>query len=239
VRIAHSYPRSSSITYLLAETQNLEALEVGQVLPAVGLLGLLGEAGLGPLAINLVLGPELLDGAGTGSTGKSGDGEGSESGVGEGKNVTGHDLLLLTGGTVDQDLQAIASQHKNVLQPFRFSIPEISLSGQNRRERFSTYTTVVDNLNNGSELASVGAAADQDEAANLDQLPRSELDIDIGHGGILQTIDLSARSERFSSECTHGRQPGVGDKSGGLLSKESDCPSLRCRISGCAHTLLA
>lgn len=49
-----------------------------------------------------------------------------------------------------------------------------------------TYTAVVDNLDDGSELASEGAAADQDEAANLDQLPRSERDIDIGHGGILR-----------------------------------------------------
>jgi hypothetical protein len=41
---------------------------------------------------------------------------------------------------------------------------------------------VVDDLNDSGELASEGTAADQDEAANLDQLPRSELDIDIGHG---------------------------------------------------------
>lgn len=93
-----------SCTYLLAETQDLEALEVGQVLPSLTTVGLLGEVGAGPLAIDLVLSPKLLDGAGTGSTGKLGDGEGSQGGVGEGKNVTGHDLLLLTGGTVNQDL---------------------------------------------------------------------------------------------------------------------------------------
>lgn len=98
-------PESRALsTYLLAEAQNLEALEVGQVLPALSAVGLLGEARLGPLAIDLVLGPQLLDGAGTGSTGKLGDNEVSESGVSEGQNVTGHDLLLLTGGTVDQDL---------------------------------------------------------------------------------------------------------------------------------------
>lgn len=91
-------------TYLLAEAQNLEALEVGQVLPALSAVGLLGEARLGPLAIDLVLSPQLLDGAGTGSTGKLGDNEVGESGVSERQNVTGHDLLLLTGGTVDQDL---------------------------------------------------------------------------------------------------------------------------------------
>lgn len=103
--IPNSLEKSRSLsTYLLAETQNLEALEVGQVLAALSAVGLLGEARLGPLAIDLVLGPQLLDGAGTGSTGKLGDNEVGESGVSERENVTGHDLLLLTGGTVDQDL---------------------------------------------------------------------------------------------------------------------------------------
>jgi hypothetical protein len=97
--------RSVGVSHLLAQTQNLEALKVGQVLAALSLVGLLGEGALGPLAIDLVLGPQLLDGASTGSAGKLGDGEGSESGVSEGKDVTGHDLLGLTGGTVDQDLQ--------------------------------------------------------------------------------------------------------------------------------------
>lgn len=97
-------PPSNISTYLLAEAQNLEALEVGQVLAAVGALGTLSEGALGPLAINLVLSPKLLHGTGTGSTGELGNGEVSEGGVGERENVTGHDLLLLGGGTVDQDL---------------------------------------------------------------------------------------------------------------------------------------
>jgi hypothetical protein len=33
-----------------------------------------------------------------------GDGEGGEGGVGKRENVTGHDLLLLARGAVDQDL---------------------------------------------------------------------------------------------------------------------------------------
>lgn len=92
------------VTYLLAEAQNLEALEVGEVLAAVGALGALSERALGPLAIDLVLGPELLDGASTGSTGKLGDGEVGEGGVREGEDVTGNDLVLLGGGTVNEDL---------------------------------------------------------------------------------------------------------------------------------------
>jgi hypothetical protein len=92
------------ITYLLAEAQNLEALEVGEVLAALSTVGALSERALGPLAVNLVLSPELLNGTGTGSTGKLGDGEVGKGGVREGENVTGHDLVLLGGGTVNEDL---------------------------------------------------------------------------------------------------------------------------------------
>lgn len=101
---ARTNPLFDISTYLLAEAQNLEALKVGQVLAALGAVGALREGALGPLAIDLVLSPKLLHGTGTGSTGKLGDGEVSEGGVGERENVTGHDLLLLGGGTVDQDL---------------------------------------------------------------------------------------------------------------------------------------
>lgn len=45
---------------------------------------------------------------------------------------------------------------------------------------------MVNNLDDGGELASVGAAADQDEAANLNQLPGSELNVDIGHREFLE-----------------------------------------------------
>ena len=125
--------------YLLAEAQDLEALEVGQVLPSVGLVGLLGEAGLGPLAIDLVLLPQLLNGAGTGSTGQLGDGEGSEGSVSEGKDVAGHDLLLLTGGTVNQDLDTDTVNNKI----HRFAIlcpPEYPFSMSH------AYCTVADSL---------------------------------------------------------------------------------------------
>ena len=68
----------------------------------------------------------------------------------------------------------------------------LAVAQSNRsRFKFFTYTAVLDNLNDGSKLASEGAAADQDEAANLDQLPGSERDIDIGHGEILQQSTIS------------------------------------------------
>lgn len=116
-------------TYLLAEAQNLEALEVGQVLAALGAVGALREGALGPLAINLVLSPKLLHGTGTGSTGKLGDGEVSEGGVGERENVTGHDLLLLGGGTVDQDLNK--KNRKSIHIPTQRS-PKIRFSNLSR-----------------------------------------------------------------------------------------------------------
>jgi hypothetical protein len=68
---------------------------------------------------------------------------------------------------------------------FNFQSPEVACLLGKSKGAVSTYTAVVDNLNNGGELASEGATADQDQAANLDQLPRSVLDIDIGHGEIL------------------------------------------------------
>ena len=96
----------------------------------------------------------------------------------------------------------------------------------------STYTAVVDDLNDGSELASVGATADQDEAANLDQLPGSDFDIDIGHGGILYTKSLSAHvreNSRANTLTVDNR--GLGGESGGLLSKKVGLSKLRLRNS--------
>lgn len=53
---------------------------------------------------------------------------------------------------------------------------------QRATSEIRTYTTVVDNLDNGSQLASVRAPADEDHTANLNQLPLGNLQIDIGHG---------------------------------------------------------
>lgn len=104
-------------TYLLSQAENLEALKVGQVLPPVGALGLLSVVALSPLGVDLVVRPELLDGASTGGTGELGDGEVGEGSVGERKDVTGDDLLLLAGGAVNQDLRAKSCQHFVLILP--------------------------------------------------------------------------------------------------------------------------
>ncbi len=93
---------------------------------------------------------------------------------------------------------------------------------------FETYTAVVNNLDDGGELASVGAAADQDEAANLDQLPGSELNVDIGHREFLEgTKKVSALVLFFHQLncCSSGHSRSTGMVYvGGLLSRVSDCP---------------
>lgn len=103
-------------TYLLPESQDLEALEVGQVLPSVVALGLLRDGALSPLAIDLVLSPELLHGAGSGGTGELGDNEVGESSVGEREDVARDNLGLLGGRTVDQDLFCRDSSQYHILQ---------------------------------------------------------------------------------------------------------------------------
>ena len=95
---------SMSSTYLLSQSEDLEALKVGQVLPPLGALSVLRVVALSPLAIDLVLLPQLLHGTSAGSTGELGDNEVGEGSVGERKDVTGDDLLLFGGGTVNQDL---------------------------------------------------------------------------------------------------------------------------------------
>lgn len=105
-------------------------------------------------------------------------------------------------------------------------------SGDLRISEFFTYTAVVDNLNDGGELASEGTAADQDEAANLDQLPRSELDIDIGHGeGCLEKHTNSAVVFLIVIIVrSHSRSTGL-DESEGCCRRKSNSSKLALRIS--------
>ena len=99
-----TYHHRISQTYLLAKSEDLEALEVGQVLPPLDAQGLLSKVALSPLAVDFVLLPELAHGASAGGAGQLGDDEVGEGGVRERKDVAGNDLLLLGGGTVNQNL---------------------------------------------------------------------------------------------------------------------------------------
>lgn len=73
----------------------------------------------------------------------------------------------------------------------------------------STYTAVVHDLDDSGELAFEGTAADQHQAANLDQLPGRDLDIDIGHSEILEqkfSVALSVGIMRAHSRSTLGME---------------------------------
>lgn len=200
---------SNPSTYLLPKSEDLEALKVVQVLPSLGALGLQGEVALGPLAIDLVLLPQLSDGASTGGTGQLGDDEVGEGGVGEREDVTGHDLVLLGGRTVNQDL---SMRLVNIWRIPAFShLPDLRIvpppPDSKSSEFRGTYTLVVDNLDDGGQLAGVGTATDQDHAANLNELPLSNLDIDIGHGEGFLDGDEKRRLSKHRS----GGQDGQGD----------------------------
>lgn len=101
-------------TYLLLESEDLEALKVGQVLPALSALGLLGKVALRPLVVDLVLLPELLNGTGAGCERQLGDDEVSQGSMCEREDMTRDDLLLVAGRTVNEDLQ---------LYPVNFNCP--------------------------------------------------------------------------------------------------------------------
>jgi hypothetical protein len=107
----------------------------------------------------------------------------------------------------------------------------------------STYTAVVNNLDNGGELASEGAAADQDKAANLDQLPGSELNVDIGHREFLEvTRKKSQRSFSFYSVELFAAAALTVDRVGmcrRVVVERVGLSKFTLANFGCAHTILA
>ena len=66
------------MAHLLLQPHNLESLKVCQVLPPLKLFSLLSPRGLGPLLVDLVLLPQLLDGTRTGGFGQVGNDPGCE-----------------------------------------------------------------------------------------------------------------------------------------------------------------
>lgn len=91
-------------TYLLSEFHDLESLEIREVPPLLHLLSLLGERGLSPLAVDFGFGPQFANGTRTSGERKLGDEEAGKGDVREGSDVTGNDVLLITGGTIDENL---------------------------------------------------------------------------------------------------------------------------------------
>lgn len=125
----------------------------------------------------------------------------------EREDVTGDDLVLLAGRTVNQNLYP---RSVNILFP-KSNSTRISISTP-RDKNSVTYTSVVDNLDNGSQLAGVRTAADEHQAANLNEPPRGDLNIDIGHGEGLPeisefcvTIFRESRLRWYSRSTNSGR----------------------------------
>lgn len=80
-------------SYLLLQSHDLESLKVGQVLPSLGLLCLLSPRRLGPLLVDLLLLPHLLDGTSTGSF-RDGDHPWGQSDCAGVKCLSGNDCVL-------------------------------------------------------------------------------------------------------------------------------------------------
>lgn len=70
---------------------------------------------------------------------------------------------------------------------------------------------MVHDLDDSGKLAFVGTAADQHHTANLNQLPGSDLDIDIGHGEIL--------GQKFSVAVSFGMMRAHSRSTWGMESK--------------------
>jgi hypothetical protein len=82
-------------TYLLLQSENLEALKVGQVLSSLNLSVLLSPAAGSELAIDFLLLPQLADGASTGGARKLRNNEGGEGSVGQSEGVARNNLFFL------------------------------------------------------------------------------------------------------------------------------------------------
>lgn len=87
---------------LLLEPHDLEAVEVGEVLPALDLLPALEPVRLLPLRVDLVLLPELLDGAVAGAAGEALDLHVGDEALGQADGLAGD--LSVGGRAIDKDL---------------------------------------------------------------------------------------------------------------------------------------
>lgn len=89
---------------LLLEAHDLETVEVGEGLAALLLQRLLCPVALLPLCVDTSGLPGLLDGTGSGATGKLLDDEWCEKGLGEGDGTAGSRKLGVGGRSIDEGL---------------------------------------------------------------------------------------------------------------------------------------
>lgn len=149
---------------LLLESENLEAVEVGETLPPLNLIPLLGPVGLLPLGVDLGLLPGLSDGAGSGAAVEALDDKGREEDLAEGNGLSGNGELGLGGRTVDENLLC-------------GSISCADEAGAGR-----TYSLVVDDLDDRGQAAREGVVAvDDNDTADLDEAPVRTLNDCVAH----------------------------------------------------------
>jgi hypothetical protein len=154
---------------LLLESHNLEAVEVGQVLPSLDLLTLLGPVALLPLGVDLVLLPKLLDGTVSGATDEALNNELGEQALGQGNGLSGDSQSRVGGRTVDENL---CKKSRLILHS---SLP--GFAGYDK-----TYSLVVNDLDDGSKSASEGVVSvDGNNATNLNEAPVGSLNHCFAH----------------------------------------------------------
>lgn len=98
---------------LLLESENLEAVEVGETPSPLDLVALLGPVSLLPLGVNLALLPKLSDDTVSGAAVETLNDQGREEDLGEGNGLSGNGELRVGGRTIDENLVT----RVNILRP--------------------------------------------------------------------------------------------------------------------------
>lgn len=176
---SHVPPSKAKVcaTHLLPQTHDLEALEVIELPPPDGLLASLSVVAALPLLLDLLRIPLLLERGGTGASGKLLDDETGEGEVGKRLGVARDNVLLLGRGTLDKDLFTLLSTFRP-----HISFPTLcALRSSHSFLPVLTYALVVDDLDDGGELAGEGTAAEHGNTANLDQAPGAGNNFGVTH----------------------------------------------------------
>ena len=103
-RIKYKSSSPRIFTYLLFKSENLKALKVGQILSPFGTSSALSVVALSPLAVDFVLLPKFADRTSASRSRQLRNDKVSQGRVSERKDMTGNNLLLVRGWTVDKNL---------------------------------------------------------------------------------------------------------------------------------------